>query len=109
MTRRALWCIRTILIARSAERRDPVFAPQLLAEHTQSTAARDLLTNRHIHRESAAVRQRLRSFLEDEIHSNGALETADRAHFIERFEATSNKVALQTLRQEHESRAGYFA
>ena len=25
--KRALWCIRTILIARSAERRDPVFAP----------------------------------------------------------------------------------
>ncbi|OAF04301.1 hypothetical protein AYJ54_24240 [Bradyrhizobium centrolobii] len=34
LTRRALWCIRTILIARSAERRDPLFAPQLLAEHS---------------------------------------------------------------------------
>ena len=45
--KRALWCIRTILIARSAERRNPVFAPQLLAEQTQSIAGRDLLTLRH--------------------------------------------------------------
>ena len=108
LTKRALWCIRTILIARSAERRDPVFAPQRLAENTQSAAARDLLINRHIHRESAAVRQSLLSFLEEETQSNGVLETADRAHFIERFDATSNRVALQTLRQEQESRAGYL-
>jgi hypothetical protein len=108
LTKRALWCIRTILIARSADRRDPVFAPQQLAENTQSAAARDLLTNRHIHRESTVVRQRLRSFLEFETQSNGVLETADRAHFIERFDATSNRVALQTLRQEQESRAGYL-
>ena len=33
--KRSLWCIRTILIARSAERRDPIFAPQLLAEQTR--------------------------------------------------------------------------
>ena len=45
--KRALWCIRTILIARSAERHDPVFAPRLLAEQTRSVAARDLLTRRH--------------------------------------------------------------
>lgn len=108
LTKRALWCIRTILIARSAEQRDPVFAPQRLAESTPSAAARDLLTNRHIHRESAAVRQRLRSFLEEETQSNGILEAADRAQFIERFDTTSNKVALQTLRQEQQSRASYF-
>ncbi len=108
LTKRALWCIRTILIARSAERRDPLFAPQRLAENTQSAAARDLLTNRHIHRESAAVRERLRSFLEEETRSNGILEAADREHFLERFDATSNKVALQTLRQEQQSRVGYF-
>jgi hypothetical protein len=107
LTKRALWCIRTILIARSAERRDPIFAPQRLAENTQSAAARDLLANRHIHRDNAAVQQRLLSFLKEETESNGILETADRAHFMERFDATSNKVALQTLRQEQNSRMGY--
>lgn len=108
LTKRALWCIRTILIARSAERRNPVFAPQRLAASTQSAAARDLLINRHIHRECAAVRRRLRSFLEEETHPSTVLEAADRAYFIERFDATSNKVALQTLRQEQQSRSDYF-
>lgn len=107
LTKRALWCIRTILIAQSVERRNPVFAPRSLAESTQSEAARDLLTNRHIHRESAEIQQSLRSFLNQVAQSNRILETADRAHFIERFIATSNKVALQTLRQEEKSRSGY--
>lgn len=103
LTKRALWCIRTILIARSAERRDPVFAPQRLAEETGSVAARELLTNRHIHRERAAVQRRLRSFLKEEAHPSHFLETADRDNFKERFEATSNRVALQTLRQDENS------
>ncbi|MBQ8106417.1 MAG: hypothetical protein IJ127_26540 [Afipia sp.] len=104
LTKRALWCIRTILIARSAERRNPVFAPQRLAEETGSAAARELLTNRHIHRERAAVQQRLRSFLKEEAHLSQFLETADRDNFRERFDATSNRVALQTLRQDEDSR-----
>ena len=107
LTKRALWCIRTILIARSAERRDPIFAPQQLAENTQSAAARDLLTNRRIAHENAAVQERLLGFLREETESDGILETADRTHFIKRFDTTSNKVALQTLRQEQKSRAGY--
>lgn len=108
LTKRALWCIRTILIARSAERRVPVFAPQRLAEETRSAAARELLSNRHRPREDAAVRQLLRSFLEAEVPSDGNLTSADREAFFERFSATSNKVALQTLRQEEDSRAGYI-
>lgn len=107
LAKRALWCVRTILIARSAERRDPVFAPQRLAEQTVSLAAKRLLTNRHIHRESATVREYLHSFLEAETQSEEILETADRSHFIQRFNLTSNKVALQTLRQEQLSRATY--
>lgn len=107
LIKRALWCIRTILIAQSAEQRAPIFAPRFLAENTQSSAARDLLINRHIPRESSAVQQSLHSFLKEEMQPNGFLEKADRAFFIERFDETSNSVALQTLRQEERSRAGY--
>jgi hypothetical protein len=105
--KRALWCIRTILIARSAERRDPVFAPQRLAEQTRSTAGRDLLSNRHRPRDGADICQSLRRFLEDEAAMDPFLERADREAFIERFVETSNKVALQTLRQQDQSQADY--
>lgn len=105
--KRALWCIRTILIARSAERQDPIFAPRLLAEQTRSVAGRDLLIRRHAARDCAEVRQSLRLFLEEETTSNPFNELADRCDFIERFRATSNEVALQTLQQGEQSRAGY--
>lgn len=106
--KRALWCIRTILIARSAERRDPVFAPQLLANETNSIAGRDLLARRHGPRDGAEVRHSLRLFLEEETISVPFSEQADRAAFIERFMTTSNEVALKTLQQEDDSQAGYL-
>ena len=105
--KRTLWCIRTILIARSAERHDPIFAPRLLAEQTRSVAGRDLLTRRHEARDHAEVRRSLRLFLEEETTSDPFNELADRSAFIERFRTTANIVALQTLQQGEQSRAGY--
>lgn len=108
LTKRALWCVRTILIARSAELRDPVFAPERLAELTSSASAQDLLRHRRAPRDVEAVRRSLRQFLIDEGAGDCTLEHADWAKFVERFGETSNKVALQTLRQEEESQAGYL-
>ena len=105
--KRALWCIRTILIARSAERREPVFAPQLLAKQTQSLAGRDLLARRHSLGDGVKVRHSLRLFLEEETISAPFNEQAGRAAFIERFRTTSNAVALKTLQQEGDSQARY--
>lgn len=107
LTKRALWCMRTILIARSAEQRDPVFAPSRLAERTSSISAQELLRNRRGRRDEAAVRQSLRQFLIADEAGDQSLEHADWATFVERFKSTSNKVALQTLRQ-GESQTGYM-
>ena len=106
--KRALWCIRTILIARGAERGHPIFAPQLLAEQTRSAAGRNLLTRRHSARDGVEVRQSLRLFLEEETTSDVFSKQADRSTFIERFRATSNEVALKTLQQEDHSQADYY-
>jgi len=108
LAKRALWCIRTILIARSAERRDPVFAPQRLAEQTRSASARDLLGNRRRRHDDTVLRESLRQFLKNEVPDDRVLEHADRDAFMMRFATTSNKVALQTLRQEEKSQASYL-
>ena len=105
--KRVLWCIRTILIARSAESRNPVFAPQRLAEHIRLAPVRDLLINRRHRYDVAHLREALRQFLEHEVPLDASLENADRNAFLKRFANTSNKVALQTLRQEEERRVGY--
>ena len=107
LAKRALWCLRTILIARSAERRDPVFAPQLLAKQTRSVAGRALLARRHDPQDDAKVRHSLCLFLEEETESDALNEPPDRTAFMKRFKTTSNKVALETLRQEEHSQAGY--
>lgn len=107
LAKRTLWCIRTILIARSAERRAPVFSPRQLAEQTLSVAARDVLMNRHGSHDHVILRRLLRSFLDEEVPSTSSLQVSDRQAFIERFAATSNKVALQTIRQAEQSQAPY--
>ena len=70
-------------------------------------AGRNLLASRHSARDRAEVRQLLRLFLEDETKFDPFNGLADRSAFMERFTATSNNVALQTLRQDEQSRAGY--
>ena len=107
LAQRALWCIRTILIARSANRRDPIFAPQLLAEQTQSNSGKELLIQRHTMRNNAELRECLRLFLEEETSPDLFNKQADQTAFMERFEVTSNKVALQTIRQEEQSQVVY--
>jgi hypothetical protein len=105
--KRALWCVRTILIARSVEARQPVFAPARLAETASSALARDLLLNRRTSRDRAAVQEVLRDFLVKDLAGDRWLDCVERAALIKRFETTVNKVALQTLRQENDSQASY--
>lgn len=107
LAKRALWCIRTILIAHSAERRAPVFAPRQLARQTSSMPARELLYARHHQRDQNSVREALRAFLETELPSASSLADVDESVFLSRFATTSNKVALHTLKQESNSRQTY--
>lgn len=108
LAKRVLWCVRTVLIARSAEQQAPVFAPQELAKQTRSQPARDLLTRRHHQRDNASLRQALQGFLETELPSTHPPIDADRNKFLTQFVETSNKVALQTLKQEGQSRTDYL-
>lgn len=107
LTKRALWCIRTVLIARSAERRDPIFAPERLAEQTSSALAQILLRDRRGVHNKAAVRKALQQFLIDDRVGERSMEHVERDTFLNMFVTTSNKVALQTLGQEEKSQVGY--
>ena len=108
LTKRVLWCVRTVLIARGAEQCDPAFSHRHLAERTQSAAGRDLLIRRqHETRDALEVRNRLRLFFEEEEILTAFNVQASESEFIRRFNATSNKVALGTLEQEEVSQAYY--
>ena len=96
VVRRMVWCVRTILIARLAERGTPVFAPTALATRAPAAAA-DLLADRHQCRLDVPMRQRFRHYmiLQEGRPALGYEATIDdhRAFFLQ----TGNKVGLQTI------------
>jgi hypothetical protein len=96
VVRRMVWCIRTILIARFAERGTPVFAPLELAMAAPASAA-DILADRHQRRLDVTMRQRFRHFMTQE-EANPALPSeATIDDYRSLFFRTDNKVGLQTI------------
>ncbi len=102
VARRMIWCVRTILIAKSAQGGTPTFAPQALAAFSASPATPDLLAARHQRRVDAQLRTRFRRFMADECGDNFWHLNASIGDFISHFVATGNRVAVQTLRQSEE-------
>jgi hypothetical protein len=96
VVRRMVWCVRTILIARKAERGTPVFAPHELAVSASASAA-ELLADRHQRRLDAAMRQRFRQYMMEEAESPPLPSEATIDDYRSLFIETGNKVALQTI------------
>ena len=96
VVRRMVWCIRTIIIARLAERGTPAFAPAALVTAAPAVAA-DILADRHQRRLDATMRQRFRQYLMLE----GGLPTLPSEATIEDYRSlfvrTGNNVGLQTI------------
>lgn len=107
VARRILWCVRTILIARSAERGEPVFAPARLAATTSSAAAADLLVGRHQRKVDATMRQRFRRFLAEEVNELTACSCGSLDEYERWFERTGNVIGLQTLRSKRGTDGSY--
>ena len=107
LVKRMIWCVRTILIARSAEAGEPVFAPLALAQRSRSASAKELLMNRHTRRLDNAMRHRFYRFLLSDTAGDDFYDRATREEFLERFTDSSNTVALQTVRQKARSSPAY--
>jgi hypothetical protein len=96
VVRRMVWCIRTILIARLAERGTPVFAPLELARVAPASAA-DLLADRHQRRLDVTMRQRFRQYMMQEDANPTLPSDAAINDYRSLFLRTGNKVGLQTI------------
>lgn len=107
VARRMLWCVRTILIARSAERGEPLFAPAALAASTSSMEAAELLTGRHQRKVDAVARRRFRRFLSGEANQSILASNASLIDYERLFERSGNAIGLRTLRAKRESDGTY--
>lgn len=95
--RRMVWCVRTILIAKLAERGNPVFAPAMLAAMAPSTAAADILAGRHRGRANLSLQRGFRRFLASEGRRSPLEADASVSSYRAFFEQTHNGVGLQTI------------
>lgn len=96
LVRRMIWCIRTVLIAQSAERGTPEFAPSILAAAAPPIAAK-LIAERHRYRIDAAMRQQFSRYMAQE---GGKPPLGDGATIVDYralFLRTGNKVGVQTI------------
>ena len=99
IAKRIVWCVRTILIARTAERGAPVFAPAALVATTSSGAGAELLLTRHQRRADVLMRRRFRQFLQDEGYGPPLASEAAPEEYRQYFDRTKNSVAITTLLQ----------
>lgn len=94
--KRIAWCVRTILIAKAAERRLPVFSATALARSSGSRHVHRLITHRANTRLTPGDLTLLTQFLNEQGLSDPIL-TGDTISLVTRFKARHNRVALGTV------------
>lgn len=95
--RRMVWCVRTILIARLAERGNPQFAPDALMAIASPFAA-EIISQRHQRKLDVAMRHRFRHFMIEEGCVPPLQSSATIEDYFELFSQTENQVAIQTIK-----------
>lgn len=95
INRRIAWCVRTILIARSAQERRPVFSARLLEEYSNDASAAALISNKDADLHSPGAIPHLASFLRRWGRPRPVEEVED---YLAHFSRTGNVVGTKTLR-----------
>lgn len=95
-TKRIAWCVRTILIAKTAERRAPLFSATALAKSSKIPHIYRLIT---LKAKSSPTRKDIALFLNFLVKQGyfDPVPSGDNLSYITHFKAHKNRVALQTL------------
>lgn len=100
--KRIAWCVRTILIARSAEQGSPVFSASALAEFSGSPEVTQLISAKTSGSFTRDNVESFRSFLETFGHREAIPGEGVDQH-LARFRELGNRVALHTLSRAKET------
>ncbi|WP_105385215.1 anti-phage Hailong system nucleotidyltransferase HalB [Neorhizobium alkalisoli] len=103
LNRRIAWCVRTILIAKSAELKRPVFSAAELAAVAESSDVLKLIKNKETDRADPEAMAMLGKFLAafgTRRFQRGAISYGT---YVRRFSDTSNNVALSLIKAEASS------
>lgn len=100
LNRRIAWCVRTILIAKSAEMKQPVFSAVELAEFAHSDDVLRLIKNKETDRADPEAMAMLANFLSTFGAARFQRGSVSYGEYVKRFADTSNNVALSLIKAE---------
>ncbi len=99
INKRIAWCVRTILIARAAEKKKPIFAASQLADSVAYSSVKQLIANKDTDNFNNDLNEKFVGFLAHYGIDDSTLGNAKSVRdFLRKFRATDNKVALNTFR-----------
>lgn len=99
INKRIAWCVRTILIAKCAEMRVPVFSASGLAEYAENYDVVDLIKNKNQEKFKKSIMKKFQNFLGRYAYPEPLWVESEIDYFEIEFHRTHNAVGLQTLRQ----------
>jgi len=100
INRRIAWCVRTILIAKSAELKRPVFSARELSEFAQSNDVLTMIKNKETDRADPEAMAMLGKFLSAFGMVRFQRGAPSYGAYVKRFSDTSNNVALSLIKAE---------
>ncbi|NTA13802.1 nucleotidyltransferase domain-containing protein [Agrobacterium tumefaciens] len=103
LNRRIAWCVRTILIAKSAELKRPVFSAVELAAFAESGDVFKLIKNKETDRADPEALAMLGNFLLAFGAARFQPDASSYGGYVKRFSDTSNSVALSLIKAEASS------
>ncbi len=101
INRRIAWCVRTILIARSAEQQNPIFSSRELADFAEDGNVVRLIKNKDNNRRDSGLLNAFSKFL---LRHAGQQSTwvksniTDFDEILKHFQDTENEVGVKTLK-----------
>lgn len=98
INKRIAWCVRTVLIARTAEEREPIFSASGLAERFNDPAIKDLIENKASDRLDGALLSAFSKFLDKYGKQRPDwIPCDDPVHLSRLLEMDGNVVGAQTM------------
>jgi len=103
LNRRIAWCVRTILIAKSAEQKRPVFSAAELAAFAASSDVLRLIKNKETDRADPNALSMLGNFLLSFGKARFQRNVTSYGAYVKHFSETRNSVALSLIKAEASS------
>lgn len=98
INKRIAWCVRTILIAKAAERKEAIFSAQALAKFANDPSIGNLIENKNSSINNQKIYKPFQEFLEKWGNTEFIFKSMNLLDYKKYFEKSENIVGLKTIK-----------